>query len=217
MSEGSEVQLTSVDGSQKKVISNISRKRNDFASEVPKFEVHANTYLFGRKKIRFIEKELPELSFIRTIDAWKLFHNAGMPVVPMYTREHKKSIYMPDLREYGWEFYGKALNKMLSHPDNSRTPKPQDALFISVMNDQYNLLTSRLRVYEEIATNHGLILPYDDPFDLGIHKNGTFQPFNLDLEQANYHFLVKPEDIPHKNRELTEQFIKTLHDIADRF
>jgi hypothetical protein len=120
-----------------------------------------------------------------------------MPVVPLLRTaeiagEHK--IISTDLKADGSELYGKALISAILDDEDPRERPPArelDDAFVKLTDpERIAEVEERLRALADQATENYLRLPFDDPFELQIHPDGSWEPIILDLRFA---YVTAPE------------------------
>jgi hypothetical protein len=144
-------------------------------------------------KVSLIErKDLDDGFGMKISDKWKLFKEAGLPVVPTLRRSQKGTLLMTDVTADGSEIYGKNLSKKLEQlsVDNkaSEETKLADEFLKILSGPELDKIKSQLNAYKEIANSKGICLPLDDPFELVVHPDGRWQLVILDLKYGGGQF-----------------------------
>lgn len=129
-------------------------------------------------------------------DVWNLFNQAGMPVVSELWMDASGKIYLPDLTKDGSGLYGKALEQVAKNS----TTKPIDRVFLKVWESQKEKISTMALQLAQFATEQGLLLPLDDPFDLHVSPNGEWQLMCLDLEYGG-----TLEDLVNRKSRMTQR------------
>jgi len=179
----------------------------------PKFEISGrirlpNKTVLKNLPIPMIEKSFSHRTFKdRYVEIWRRFNEVGIPVIPsMY--HTRRSIFMPDLRAYGWELYGKSKKIALDEGRLLSSPS-YDPLFLSVMRNQWQQVIEQTRRSSEIATKNELGLPGDgEAFITAIHKSGRWKIFTLDLTAALLYPFGDHKAISNHNADHTFHFIE---------
>lgn len=143
------------------------------------------------RKLKMIERENQKI-FKRTYaDKWKMFKKAGFPVVPTLRETEDGRLFLTDVTGDGSELYGKAL--VLDLEDLSANPsgfKSQEVLakmkniesFLKILTGrEFYKIKSKVEKYRKLANEKHLCLPADDPFELILHPDGTWNLIMLDL------------------------------------
>lgn len=132
----------------------------------------------------------------RYIDTWKAFRAADMPVVPTLRLSSAGTVLATDIKADGSEVYGKGVLMSLCAGRKYRRIRPHraiDPLFLQITSPS-NLPTVAASVHEyrNRADTHSLGLANDDPFELLVHPDGSWDLICLDLTQA---FVYRADDI----------------------
>lgn len=172
------------------------------------------------KQVSLIERPLVNYEGDSTYEKlWNMCKEAGLPVAPTMRRTDRGTVVFGDLAANGSEFYGKSMWDRLS----MRKRRPHENIFdyIKLMprflnileNDQDNLKL-KLESIVEIANKNNISIPEDDPFDLRVNPDGSWNIFMLDLEgvckrDGNY-----PQDkLIEGNNKARNEFMRELSDI----
>ncbi len=162
----------------------------------PKFRINAQLIGPGgrRKKVRLIGRQdnVEELDAANYSENWKLFKEAGLPVVPTLRKTENGKVVMTDLIADGSELYGKELGSSLStvhefklKNDFKKLLKDKLKLvksFLDILKDEeFKHLKSKLAGYENLANQNRIYLPFDDPFELLVHPDGKWELIIIDL------------------------------------
>lgn len=149
----------------------------------------------GNREYSFISRN----TFVKRIMRnWRLFHDAEIPVVSTLRLDEENDIlYTPDLTSDGSVFFGKGMLNLLeihSYDQSTRTLHfrhftPQlrkshlDTRFCELWGDekQKSTILDIARSIAKKASKVSLLLPDDDPFDLLIHPDGTYQLLVIDV------------------------------------
>lgn len=142
------------------------------------------------KQVRLVERKNIKTFGPDYASQWQLFRNAGLPVVPTLRKTERGTVMMTDLTADGSEIYGKDLSSMLlqglfqfSHIDKNKLPKIKYVnSFLEIMEgEEFERLKRKVKEYQELANTNGILLPTDDPFELIIHPDGTWELVIIDL------------------------------------
>lgn len=213
MTRRPEITLTSAKDTPGLTIQIYDRTSDDMGGTEPKFIIDSrmklqDTDVLKKLPIPMIEKYFPHRTLKeRYVKIWQRFNQAGIPVIPsMY--HAGKSIFMPDLRVYGWELYGKSKWQALSDGQLQSSPS-HDLLFLSVMRDHWRDVVEKAKGYSKIATNNKLGLPGDgEAFITAIHESGNWKIFTLDLTGALLYQFGDHKTISEHNDNHTFHFIE---------
>jgi hypothetical protein len=134
---------------------------------------------------------------IHFIKNWKAHREADIPTSPaLYTTDSPDKLLVTDVKADGSETYGKGRSNNMLYNQETDRPRPKiDELFLGITADK-NLLAIEAKAleYARRATSHNLVLATDDPLELIVHPDGTWDFIALDLTNA-----LTPEDAPYKN------------------
>ncbi|OGI73813.1 hypothetical protein A3D42_03285 [Candidatus Nomurabacteria bacterium RIFCSPHIGHO2_02_FULL_41_18] len=147
------------------------------------------------------------------IKRWQAFKDAGLPVV-RFIRRSEKGIFMKNLKHDGSEIFGKGyLTIIEDQEDNSRGKIPllteMENKFIRIMETDLPKIRLNLDDIVRKAKDNDLLLPSDDPFELLIHPNGTWEIIILDLSYARI------DNDTHFNGPLVTNALEQLIELKD--
>lgn len=175
--------------------------------------------------VSLVRRELNAEEYLRV---WKLFLEAGLPVVPSLRIDQSGRVYMTDLRADGSELYGVAAEHALRgdkkyyenlYPKRRTKHKEQ---FLKILQDPLEVE----KIWREItkciitANKNSLILPPDDEFELVIKPDGGWKLILLDLRSGatfeDMKYLSLSDDELRKDNEKTGiYFMETLQNIKN--
>lgn len=114
------------------------------------------------------------------IGKWRLLKEVGIPTVPSMRLVDEETVAMGDMTRDGSQFFGKAKYiEALEGGDLTKRPISKiEKLFLDI--NPRNIKREIARV-QKLAWEKGIILPLDDPYDLIVHPDGTWQVLVLDL------------------------------------
>ncbi len=120
------------------------------------------------------------------INKWRYCHENKISVVPFMEKTDKGTVVMPDLTADGSTVYGKGTH-MHARGGHGELRKFQenDKKFWEITSDPEKVKKIEEAALEEAvkATEANVALPNDDPLELILHKDGTWNLICLDLEQ----------------------------------
>ncbi len=155
----------------------------------PKVKVRAETS-FGkkrlfrkrkRKEVNFVERKLNSLDSDDYIAKWKQFSEAGLPVVSTLRKSSRDSLFQTDLKSDGTELYGKAFWYLIYSKSEFRL-RPVDKIFLNLTDtNNFQKIAEKVFMYKDLADKNGILLPYDDPFELIVHPDGKWDFVIIDL------------------------------------
>jgi len=122
------------------------------------------------------------------IQIYYAYKQAKLPVVETFRRSNDGMVVMTDITADGSKVYGKATSQSMNH-GKPREPSPLDSVFLELIADGSVVkdMHDQALKLAAIAGDHGILLAYDDPFELIIHPDKTWSLVCLDLEQAILH------------------------------
>ncbi|MCD8485049.1 hypothetical protein LRY65_01605 [Candidatus Woesebacteria bacterium] len=141
----------------------------------------------GRHEFTMLAREESAEDFAKN---WKLFREAGLPVPPtLRVIEREKNgeiekVYVTDLTQDGSDFYGKAKFGKIFQESIRRHDvelSELDDIFLRVYEKHKNDIRLQAEDIARKATESGVLLPWDDQFDLLVHRDGTYEVYILDL------------------------------------
>jgi len=106
---------------------------------------------------------------------WMMLKSVGIPTVPTVRIIDDRKVLMTDLTADGSMFFGKATKVT-----DNRANNICEMEFIFSQIDLVPVYEELKRV-ERIAMRNDIILPIDDPFDLLLHPDGSWEVMVLDL------------------------------------
>lgn len=117
----------------------------------------------------------------RYFERWKYLRKIGIPTVSSMRLVDEIRLAMEDMTTDGSEFMGKGKREELcglEYSDRSRELTTGERLFLEI--DPQKIKDEVGRV-ADLAWDHGITLPDDDPYDLLIHLDGSFEVLVMDI------------------------------------
>lgn len=185
----------------------------------PKKELVIGPETSNKKEIRLVKKDVSGMDFNEDTTpadefyrVWRGLKDAGLPVVPSVRKVSSHEVVMTDLTADGSQLYGK--NRFMEHRSG-----PLDHLFIQIDPQEIEDKVVQLR---KKANQAGIILPPDDPCELLLHPNGTYDLIILDIRDAKlkgydvYDKWVARKSVESYNQKSTNMvFLNDLDHIRD--
>jgi len=138
----------------------------------------------GNQSVSLIER-FPKEDPDAIINNWIMLRNAGLAVLPTMWKTENNSLIALDVKSDGSEVYGKYFSRLITNPNsynNRPRPRPEiDRLLGEIDLAQVKEEADR---YITLAVQNNVVLPYDDPFELVVHPDGTWNLVILDVEKA---------------------------------
>jgi hypothetical protein len=161
-----------------------------FGGTKPKWRLHGAV---GRNEdllLSLIERDFGKMTDI-VMSNWAKAKEAGLPVVNIFRKTDKNTIVMTDIRADGSEIYGKSIYYHITDPKKTgeiRQSNKIDVKFLEIMNSKEKMeeVKKQAEKYALLASEHGIILAWDDPFDLVIHPTEGFKLICLDIEDMGH-------------------------------
>lgn len=168
----------------------------------------------GNSEARFFERPYSK----EVVRIWKIFRDLGLPVVPTLRKTSRETLLMTDVTADGSRVYGKGFYGLLNGENKgiitkNFTHNPEmDNLFLKITNPiRFHLIKKKIEQYLKIAKDNFLIFPSDDPLEIVVHPDGSWDLMMLDLylgkaatedEKNKY----SPEEIDKANRRILEYY-----------
>lgn len=150
----------------------------------------------GRAQVSLMERPYsPEY-----VEAWPIMKKKKLPVVPTMRIVDKRagkddnpedegdlSLLVTDVKKDGSEVYGKGYFRSLFEPytwSSYRRRPDIDERFLEVMATEKSDVRTKAREYADTATRSNIVLPRDDPLEMIVHPDGTWDFIILDLEKV---------------------------------
>ena len=134
------------------------------------------------------------------INIWRCLKEASLPVVPTVRKVNEHDIAMTDLCSDGSEFYGKSRNWY---------PETHTWLLVDVFNRlNFRDVRNCANTIANHATKNGIGLPGDDPLELLIHPDGSWNLIILDI--ADTLFTASSKNLKKHNQNRVRDFIDFL-------
>jgi hypothetical protein len=131
------------------------------------------------------------------VEVWPIMKNAKLPVVPTLRTVQKNgesgndvndlTLLVTDVKRDGSEVYGKGYFRSLFEPltwSSYRRRPAIDEKFLEIMETQKADVLKKAREYADRATRYNIVLPRDDPLEMIVHPDGSWDFMILDLEMA---------------------------------
>jgi len=158
------------------------------------------------------------------ITTWLVCRVAGIPVVPEVFISDNDTLLVTDVKADGSEAYGKGMAQALTGylHERHRPHTNIDRLFIeATAPSNIDTIKAEAERYSQLATRAQMELPDDDPFELIIHPNGTWELMILDLDRAMHvdsdHLDgILGDRMVRKNREAVDFFMFQLSKIRGK-
>lgn len=154
----------------------------------------------------------------RIFKTWEYCHYNNGPVIPIMAKADNGDVLMPDLEADGSTLYGRGVNAYMEGGHGElRRFEPRDNVFLEIMKKKENVIEIEKLVDRNIKwfTDHDVRIAMDDPFELIVHPDGSFEVISLDLEQT----LLTPTDnekdkevIMESNLNSKDSFMRNLSD-----
>lgn len=119
------------------------------------------------------------------IHSWEILKRAGIPTVPSMRKTGRHTVIMTDLTHDGSVLFGKSrygIDVMGSTFSRSGKPVRADrtsaGLFLKV---DLNAVIKEAGRVEQIAFENNILLPLDDPYELLVRSDGTWELLVVDL------------------------------------
>lgn len=162
------------------------------------------------KIVSLVERGSGPISTEGYIQLWEAFKKAGIPVVK-FIRKSKDGVFMKNLKHDGSEIFGSAYASLSEMKFSKGHPKltPIEQRFVEIMESDLPKIRSALESMLKNAKEHRLVLPWDDPFELLVHPDGTWELIVLDLRFAEI------GDNTWKNEKFVNGRLDTLINLKD--
>jgi hypothetical protein len=137
----------------------------------------------GSQDVSLVERQFDE----NYVSSWHTFREAGLPVVPTLRKSSKGTLLVTNVRAHGNEVYGKALKHELiaGFYQRPRQAKAIDDVFLRLTDPNcFSALSEKVFSYVKIANKNKIKLPWDDPFELVVRPDGSWDFITLDLHYA---------------------------------
>lgn len=144
---------------------------------------------------------------------WRVLKNLGIPSIgSLRVARDKEHVLMTDLSVFKAQSYGKERyfywDDLHGSHFSSHEFNLYDKLFAQIPLEK---IISEIRRIQHIASKNGIILPGDDPFDLFVFLDGSWQVLVLDLSELEIipisYFTQKDIDL---NDKLASEFISKI-------
>lgn len=177
----------------------------------PKFRVKGR---IGDQRVKLIESVKSYDSEIAPV--WHDMKSLGIPVVPEMRIEGFNT-YTTDLTADGSHFYGKSKLRELSGNGKVRRRKTDDFFISLTESSALEKIMRRGIEIADIASKNGIDIAVDDPFDLLISPDGSYDIYCLDLTGVRKHTIdgYSHERLQKHNHDKVRAFIKLLTSIRE--
>lgn len=172
-------------GSGKVSTLKINSERRIYLGNEPKHRVRAS--IIGRgsriREVSLVQKEIRHPGGAdEFIKEWQRLKSAGIPTIPTVRKISPSEVVMTDMTLDGGAFFGKSdlwESKVRKERGKAREI---DRRFVEI--DLKEIEAQGNEIAQQ-ATDHDIALPYDDPFDLLVHPDGTWQLVVLDIDNQS--------------------------------
>lgn len=149
----------------------------------------------------------------RFYEGWLEMSAAGLHVPDeIHRAKNKRVILVSYEKETGSELYGKlrAMNYSAATADRQAQ---NDRRFLEIMANERNRVLARMDEIARIAADNHIILPFDDPGELIINPDGTWDIICIDLSET----VIDPRGqlVYLKNKVAMRKVIGWLDELAD--
>lgn len=142
---------------------------------------------------------------------WSVLSEAGLPVVPDLYVGPDNTLLATDLKADGSEFYGKSYSMSVEFRHEHERPRPEiDPIFMDLIERKAPEIEEQVQDYARKAAEAGVLLAYDDPVDMLVRPDGSFQVMALDLTRAEVDEVYSLEERMARNRSRVKNFSATL-------
>jgi hypothetical protein len=142
------------------------------------------------------------------IQQWRAYKEAGVATIPSVRKISDSEVLMTNLTRDGSAFYGKAA-RYASERDINLPLQPMDHVFMNINLDP--VIQEAQRMADILMQKH-VYLPYDDPFDLLVHPNGSWEVLIMDIDSQG-----DDDDIEKYHSRQVNAFRRHLSIIRDNF
>jgi hypothetical protein len=121
------------------------------------------------------------------IEKWKHLRSLGFSVASdILLNPMRGFMLLEDVKKDGSELYGKSLENSFYYGTRRDRPRPEiDSIFLELTCDEtFGQIQRGAERVVENANTRQIQLPSDDPMELLIHPDGTWDFITLDLEKA---------------------------------
>lgn len=222
------INLNPISGKRPVEVTSISRKELNDTGEETKYR--HELVLNGRtrnKSMRMIER--PDATFlhssIKVSEKWRVFKEAGLPVVPTIRKTKEGKLFVTDLTVDGSEIYGKnvraKLQYVLEFPDDVDSKEflseiRRIKVFLQILQgEEFEKLIAQVQKYQDLANEKNIGLPTDDAFELILHPDGSWELITLDLMSAD---VENPDkNFERHNKRAVDLFMQDLQEIKELY
>lgn len=168
----------------------------------------------GHVHVLLVERDNRQRNGLYYSEQWKIAKEAGLPVVPTLRKAKNGKVLMTDLTADGSEIFGKAMEfKLNGELDPNFYPR-LSVKFLKVMENDQEGIVKKVKDYVDLASTKGIILPVDDPFELILHPDGTWDLVIIDLERLGK--ADPDENLLEENEKNAGSFIQDLKKIHSK-
>ncbi len=113
------------------------------------------------------------------IKEWQKLKKAGIPTIPTVRKISPFDVVMTNMTADGSAFFGKSDLWPSLVRKNDNKVREIDQKFLAINLEEVETKATEIA---KQATAHNIALPYDDPFDLLVHPDGSWQLVVLDID-----------------------------------
>lgn len=149
------------------------------------------------------------------VQGWLAMREAGIPTVPTLRQTSRNTLLVTDVKADGSEVYGRGLaeQQIMSYLDPTverqrlRPAMDQRFLKISAWHRFHKIRKAAIN-YADRATDRGLCLPYDDPFEMLVRPDGSWGLIALDVRETRREDNERARDF--LNKDVAEKFLNAI-------
>lgn len=152
-----------------------------------------------QEDVYYFPSETPEMTPAeRYLEKWNILRKNGIPTVSSMGVVDDRTIVMGDMTVDGSEFFGKEIG-IRAYEREYVKKRPLRMTEQSYLNIDPEALKKEIERVQRLAWDKGIVLPDNDPYDLLVHPNGTWEVLVLDIQQ------LKPRGESDSEETLEEQ------------
>jgi len=155
------------------------------------------------------------LSATELFKIWQHYKKIGLPVVPTFRVTSRDTVVTTDLKADKSEIYGKAMNVDWYYATAKKLDglTDTDHLFVKLYPQIKEAISQRTQELSQLASENGVILPYDDPWELIFHPDGSWELMTLDLEMTEFKNPGQRFSVEMQNGYNVSDFLKNVDDV----
>jgi len=157
----------------------------------------------------------------KIIQRWQIAYDNDIQVVAFIKKTDRGTVVMPNITTDGSHIYGKATHyQILGGNGEIRRFEEFDQKFLDLTASDESMEKIKQRAQEiaDKATSVGIWLPYDDPLELVLHPNETWELLCLDLEYLETSDSIANVDTRQNvNNKYVDSFLQSLTNIRNDF